>query len=512
MATLLSFVRPQPQGWSNEEKAQFARIQKLLSDAGVIADVEHGLTDEGEPWCVLCSGTTGDVIIHVARIDGHYLFDSSVLPCTIKGRSLDDCAKRFIDDATVLAPRAQHGSKIMLHPSAMLAGVMLTIFLYLEAIGENSAQAKALLDLDGALEAGETGADAAAKTDTTPEAVAEADDDQSPLMVLKQMLQQIAEAKLESDRTGAQGNSAAQNWMSYLPTAAVAAAIAFAQDRTDTFTQSDALIASSDKLDLEVEQTGPLSDITEEAEAGLNDFEATTVIDGQDGKDAAGQTELAVVEAAIADIATAQTPDVTFRNYFDSVDEQAGPIAAAEEIIAEEDTFVFAQEGTPDPAEQTTDAPLRLAQFTEDTLSVSRLVSLMSESAIEIQNEIFYLGDFIEIVDRGGQIQTAQASPTTGLADIDLSLPETDTLNFASYEPDFDLASSQQIADQIRAFVKITGMLRFDTSDRDNQVVYDRSVIGLENEDNVVSRSFTLQDDSIFTFVGFNDELDLLFA
>lgn len=126
MATLLSFIRPGPRDWSNDEKAQFARIQKLLADAGVFVDIEHGRTDEGDPWCVLCSGASGEVIIHVARIDGQYLFDSAALPRTIEGRSLDDCAQRFIDDAALLARRPRQESKILLHPSSLLVGVMLT--------------------------------------------------------------------------------------------------------------------------------------------------------------------------------------------------------------------------------------------------------------------------------------------------------------------------------------------------------------------------------------------------
>ena len=42
---------PQRRGWNNQELAEFYRIKGLLDRAGLIVDVDHGLTDEGTLVC-----------------------------------------------------------------------------------------------------------------------------------------------------------------------------------------------------------------------------------------------------------------------------------------------------------------------------------------------------------------------------------------------------------------------------------------------------------------------------
>lgn len=123
-------------GWSNAERAQFARIERLLAETGLAVDVEHGETDEGEPWCVFCARQTGDVIIHAACIDGRFLIDSPMLPRQIEGRSFERCAEQFFEDCRLPAALSDRRNRVMLHPSAMLASLFLTILLYAQASSE----------------------------------------------------------------------------------------------------------------------------------------------------------------------------------------------------------------------------------------------------------------------------------------------------------------------------------------------------------------------------------------
>ncbi len=134
-ASLVSLFQPR-QGWTNDERAQFARIERLLEDAGFGVDVEHGLSDEGEPWCVFCSRITGDVVIHVACIDGRFMFDSSTLPRPIEGASFTRCAERFFEDVSLPMPLAQRRDRVLLHPSALLASLFITVLLYAQATTE----------------------------------------------------------------------------------------------------------------------------------------------------------------------------------------------------------------------------------------------------------------------------------------------------------------------------------------------------------------------------------------
>lgn len=222
MATLLSFSRPPRKGWSNDENAQFARIQRLLTEAGVLVEIEEGITDEGDPWCVFCSDATGEVIIHVAVIDGCYFFDSAVLPEAIQGRNLYDCAQRFMDDASL--PAYSRSPKIMMHPSAMLTGVILTIFLYLEMITEPSFAAS--------IKAKEVEGIADEDSENNIENTETSDELSSFRIALKQALQSIADViqRSDFDRSGGLGVHATSSWASMMPNTAIMIAIAFTKE------------------------------------------------------------------------------------------------------------------------------------------------------------------------------------------------------------------------------------------------------------------------------------------
>ncbi|MEM9762360.1 MAG: hypothetical protein AAF968_07620 [Pseudomonadota bacterium] len=84
-ATLLTFARRQA-GWDNEERALIARLERLLMGAGLAVEVELGETDEGDPWAAFCNANTGDVVVHIARLDGYYLVEAGVLGRAIEGR------------------------------------------------------------------------------------------------------------------------------------------------------------------------------------------------------------------------------------------------------------------------------------------------------------------------------------------------------------------------------------------------------------------------------------------
>ena len=75
MSAVLSFFRPAQTsrgGWSQQELAEFYRVEAALIRAGLPVASEQGLSDEAEPWFVFCR-PDGDEILHVARIDGRYV-------------------------------------------------------------------------------------------------------------------------------------------------------------------------------------------------------------------------------------------------------------------------------------------------------------------------------------------------------------------------------------------------------------------------------------------------------
>ncbi|MEO1460301.1 MAG: hypothetical protein AAFV49_22440, partial [Pseudomonadota bacterium] len=178
-ATLLTFARRQA-GWDNEERALIARLERLLMGAGLAVEVELGETDEGDPWAAFCNAHTGDVVVHIARLDGYYLVEAGVLGRAIEGRSLAHCSERFFAEAVLVAPERRQGAGLYLHPSAMLAGMLLSIMLYAQMYGprpevaseEEDATATdgATIDIDALIAAAEAreGSDDAAATDAEP--------------------------------------------------------------------------------------------------------------------------------------------------------------------------------------------------------------------------------------------------------------------------------------------------------------------------------------------------------
>ena len=126
--------------WTNQEMADLFRVQQLLSGAGVPVDTMRGITDEGDPWFVFCH-LNGDVFIHMARIDAWYVLDSPNVHRPLRGRNFNELIADFTSDA--LPSRAQagegtterrvirleRGGKVRLHPSAMLAALIWTLFL-----------------------------------------------------------------------------------------------------------------------------------------------------------------------------------------------------------------------------------------------------------------------------------------------------------------------------------------------------------------------------------------------
>jgi collagen type I alpha len=89
MGAVISFFRPAPttQGdWSQQELAEFYRVEAALIRAGMRITSEQGLSDEAEPWFVFCR-LDGEAIMHFARIDGSYVVSSEALdhPICLRG-------------------------------------------------------------------------------------------------------------------------------------------------------------------------------------------------------------------------------------------------------------------------------------------------------------------------------------------------------------------------------------------------------------------------------------------
>lgn len=82
--------------WTAAERARLQDLADHLSASGIGVEVIFGATDEGDPWCVVTDGN-GDVLIHVARIDGTFVVHSAV----------DDAVNENVDLQAALRERLE---------------------------------------------------------------------------------------------------------------------------------------------------------------------------------------------------------------------------------------------------------------------------------------------------------------------------------------------------------------------------------------------------------------------
>lgn len=127
MSAVIPFMRPTARttSWSQQELAEFYRVEAALVRAGIGIASEHGVSDEGEPWFVFCR-PDGDAIMHFARIDGAYLIASEVLDRPVRGadfRAMIDQIARLHPHLLPI-PAVAAGTKLVVHPAALLAALV----------------------------------------------------------------------------------------------------------------------------------------------------------------------------------------------------------------------------------------------------------------------------------------------------------------------------------------------------------------------------------------------------
>jgi hypothetical protein len=137
--------------WTNEELAELYRVEHALMQAQVALETDRGMTDEGDPWFVFCR-PEGDVLVHIARMEGRYHLFSPALPHPLSGSSFSSLTQSFVNTIPVPAPlRHDRSARVVMHPAAMLSILVVTIFFSADLITGHSAQASELLSAEDAL-------------------------------------------------------------------------------------------------------------------------------------------------------------------------------------------------------------------------------------------------------------------------------------------------------------------------------------------------------------------------
>lgn len=127
--------------WSTQELAEFYRVEAALVQAGLKIDTERGISDDGDPWFVFCR-QDGEVIVHIARIDGGYLLAGSSYEGIARGPDIGALVRNLISRHPLVQMPGTQGaraSNVFLHPAALLVAIVATAFF-------KSSEARALAD------------------------------------------------------------------------------------------------------------------------------------------------------------------------------------------------------------------------------------------------------------------------------------------------------------------------------------------------------------------------------
>lgn len=140
---------PRARDWSNQELAEFYRVEDSLIRAGLSVQTDRGVSDEGDPWFIFCHSETGDIIIHFARFDGFYAVASPALDRCARGADFRSLIEALIESHPLVIAKANGVTKISIHPAALIVALVMTCFFKLAqtqafadqlAVGESHAK------------------------------------------------------------------------------------------------------------------------------------------------------------------------------------------------------------------------------------------------------------------------------------------------------------------------------------------------------------------------------------
>jgi hypothetical protein len=89
-------ARVSPIDWSEQEMRELGRIERVLQLAGLTTEIVYGLTDEGDPWCVIYRTESNNVLAHFARIDRTCMGSWNGLGGIQSGAGLRDLSDHFL--------------------------------------------------------------------------------------------------------------------------------------------------------------------------------------------------------------------------------------------------------------------------------------------------------------------------------------------------------------------------------------------------------------------------------
>jgi hypothetical protein len=126
MVAIFRFTLPTRKEWSAAEQAEFVRAAAILRGTGLPIVCETGMSDEGDPWVIFLREDTGDVIAHIAKIDGQVMAASAATGDVVCGPSFRTVMDKVVRSQPLVLPSSSVGDRIHLHPAAVIVAFIAT--------------------------------------------------------------------------------------------------------------------------------------------------------------------------------------------------------------------------------------------------------------------------------------------------------------------------------------------------------------------------------------------------
>lgn len=126
MVAIFRFTLPTRKEWSAAEQAEFVRAAAILRGTGLPVICETGVSDEGDPWVIFLREDTGDVIAHIAKIDGQVMAASAATGDVVCGPSFRTVMDKVVRSQPLVLPASSLGDRIHLHPSTVIIAFIAT--------------------------------------------------------------------------------------------------------------------------------------------------------------------------------------------------------------------------------------------------------------------------------------------------------------------------------------------------------------------------------------------------
>ena len=126
--------------WTQQELAEFYRVEASLIRANIPIETDCGRSDEGHPWFVFCNSNTGEIIVHFARFDGTYVVASPASERCARGRDFRALIEAQIASHPLVIPKSPSDGKLFIHPAALLIVLVATYFFKLSQTTASAAE------------------------------------------------------------------------------------------------------------------------------------------------------------------------------------------------------------------------------------------------------------------------------------------------------------------------------------------------------------------------------------